>query len=137
MPKINGVEGDFSDEGLEMWNNLDNPKFLEDKFEKTIPKKKKVEENIAQLNRDSIELRKIRLEIEVLRQNSMLVLQNCKENIDKFVKKEQYREATIQRVVGFVHKNFESRLNRILNGLPAIESIDERESYNDIDNIKL
>lgn len=137
MPKFDGVEGEFTNEGAKMWNNIGNDGYFEEQEAKTRQAIGKRARENNEINKLNAELQLLRLEIQVLKQNSDLVLDACKEKMLLLAEQEDYRGATIQRLVGFLHKNFAMRLDRVLNGLPAIEAGACNSTEIDIDKIKL
>lgn len=70
---------------------------------------------------DTEETKRIRLELKKLQQNSRIVIADCQEQQELYVKREEYFKANECRVATLCHTNFIHRLQRILDGLTAFE----------------
>jgi hypothetical protein len=100
----------LSDEGEELWNNLDNEDYLNKlRGKKPVDKKK--------TRRDLTKHR-----IGLLQENSLQVYNSCQRLIQVETARENYFKANEAKVAAMIHKNFYDRLQRILDGEDPMES---------------
>ena len=112
----------LSKEGEELWDNMDNPDYIE-KLTNPEPKVKKTRKVNSKMTE----------RILLLQENSLKVQQSCARLVKIETDNENYFKAHEAKVAFFCHKNFYDRLQRILDDKDPIEEV----VNNDINRIMI
>lgn len=110
------LEGELTEEGKKMWQNLMDYATLVTGNSIDPPKKPKK----LKINIHEIENSFYRLELRRLIHNSELVIKDCDKILDKCRTMEDYIKNDA-KVAKTIHTNLIMRLKRVLNMLPAFE----------------
>lgn len=110
-------EGELSEEGKVLWQNIDSyDKLSRGKtLLKTKPKMKPIE-----LNMYEVELLYVKREIEKMIYNSERVIRDCQLILTKIQDREEYMKSDA-KIAMYVHRNLIKRLKRVLDGETAFE----------------
>lgn len=118
------LDKDLQEESQELWDNLDNPEFVNNFISKE-DEDVIILEKKGRKSASNKELIRVLGELNQLKYSSELIIKDSEKKVSYYTGTEQYFKANEAKVAKFIHENFVRSIERILKGLPTFETIGE------------